>query len=153
MAVEIGEKVENFKFNATSELSGQLSDYLGKTVVLYFYPKDSTPGCTKQGQELRDAFKKYQKNNVVIFGVSRDSLSSHQKFKERQEFPFELISDVDSKLCDLFGVVQEKSMFGKKYMGIVRSTFVIDESGVLSAEYRKVSVKDHLKWLDEVLGM
>jgi peroxiredoxin Q/BCP len=153
MSVEVGQELTNFKFNATSGVSGSLSDYRGKTVVLYFYPKDSTPGCTQQGQDLTKAYDSIKDNNVVLFGVSRDSLASHEKFKEKQGFPFELISDSDSELCDLFEVVQEKSMFGKKYMGIVRSTFVIDEEGCLSAEYRKVSVKDHLKWLNEVLGI
>ena len=153
MSIELGQKVKDFTFNATNGVSGKLSDYLGKEVVLYFYPKDATPGCTTQGQELRDNFAQYEKRDVVIFGISRDSLNSHEKFKEKQNFPFELISDSDEQLCQLFAVMKEKSMFGKKYMGIERSTFVIDKEGALCAEYRKVKVKDHIKWLHDVLAI
>lgn len=153
MSIELGDIVKDFRFNATSGISGKLSDYLGKEVVLYFYPKDSTPGCTTQGQALRDAYKSFEDKGIVIFGISRESLASHEKFKEKQSFPFELISDTDEELCNLFDVIKQKSMFGKKYMGIERSTFVIDKKGKLCAEYRKVKVADHLSWLNGVLDI
>ncbi|MEC7917638.1 MAG: peroxiredoxin, partial [Pseudomonadota bacterium] len=115
----------------------------GKRIVLYFYPKDSTPGCTTEGQNFRDLFKKFKKENTVIFGLSRESIKSHENFKEKQAFPFELISDPDEKICNQFDVIKEKSMYGRKYMGIDRSTFVIDEKGKLIKEWRKVKVTGH----------
>ena len=117
-------------------------------MVIYFYPKDNTPGCTQQGQDFRDNYTSFQHQQTIILGVSRDNLSSHEKFKEKQNFPFELISDQDEKLCMLFDVMKEKSMYGKTYTGIERSTFLIDEKSVLRKEWRKVKVKGHV---DEVL--
>jgi peroxiredoxin Q/BCP len=143
MTIAIGDKVPDFKFEATSNVSGKLSDYRGKTVVLYFYPKDHTPGCTQESQDFRDAIKKFEKTKAVIFGISRDSLASHEKFKTKQELPFELISDPDSVLCELFDVIKPKNMFGKMVKGIVRSTFLIDGNGILKEEWRKVSVGGH----------
>lgn len=142
--MNLGEKVPNFTFHATSNTNAQLSDYLGKTVILYFYPKDATPGCTTEGQEFRDAYPQFQALNAVIFGISRDSLKSHENFKAKQQFPFELISDADEQLCQLFDVIKMKNMYGKQVRGIERSTFLIDPHGVLVQEWRKVSVKDHV---------
>jgi peroxiredoxin Q/BCP len=112
-------------------------------VVLYFYPKDSTPGCTLEGQDFRDLHIKFRRQNTRVFGVSRDSLASHQKFRAKQEFPFDLLSDPDESLCRQFDVVREKSLYGRKYMGVQRSTFLIDTSGKLKGEWRNVKVKGH----------
>lgn len=146
--VSIDKKVPQFKSPATGDQVIKLSDLKGKNVVLYFYPKDSTPGCTLEGQDFRDNIRKFRARNTVILGVSRDKLSSHEKFKEKQKFPFDLLSDEDESLCTLFDVIKEKNMYGKKVMGIERSTFLIDEKGVLRQEWRKVKVKGHV---DEVL--
>ncbi|VEB32616.1 bacterioferritin comigratory protein [Legionella sainthelensi] len=143
-----GESVPNFTFTATSGLSGQLNDYLGQYVVLYFYPKDATPGCTTEGQNFSDAYPQFQALNTQIFGISRDSLKSHENFKVKQCFPFELISDQDEHLCQLFDVIKMKSMYGKQVRGIERSTFIIDPQGKLLKEWRKVKVNGHV---DEVL--
>lgn len=121
----------------------QLKDLRGKHVVIYFYPKDATPGCTQEGQDFRDLHAKFRRQNVVIFGVSRDSLSSHEKFKAKQKFPFDLISDPDEELCRKFDVIREKSLYGRKFMGVERSTFLIDANGKLRREWRKVKVKGH----------
>ena len=115
----------------------------GKKVVVYFYPKDSTPGCTTAGQDIRDLYSKFKRQNTVILGVSRDSLASHEKFKVEQKFPFDLLSDSDEALCKKFDVIHEKSLYGRKFMGVVRSTFLIDENGKLHKEWRKVRVKGH----------
>jgi peroxiredoxin Q/BCP len=146
--VKINKKIPEFSVSTTA---GQIQskNLQGKNVVLYFYPKDNTSGCTQQGQDFRDKHTLFQKQQTIILGVSRDSLSSHEKFKEKQNFPFELISDQDEKLCTLFDVIKEKSMYGKKYLGIERSTFLIDEKGTLRQEWRKVKVKGHA---DEVLA-
>lgn len=147
--MNIGESVPNFAFSATSGLNAHLSDYQGQYVVLYFYPKDATPGCTTEGQDFRDAYLKFQALNTQIFGISRDSLKSHENFKAKQNFPFELICDQDEQLCQLFDVIRMKSMYGKQVRGIERSTFIIDPQGKLIKEWRKVSVKGHV---DEVLS-
>lgn len=147
--MNIGESVPDFAFTATNGLNARLSDYRGQYVVLYFYPKDATPGCTTEGQDFRDAYPQFQELNTQIFGVSRDSLKSHENFKAKQNFPFELISDQDEQLCQLFDVIKMKSMYGKQVRGIERSTFIIDHQGKLSKEWRKVSVKGHV---DEVLS-
>ncbi|KTD34590.1 peroxiredoxin [Legionella israelensis] len=146
--MKIGDKIE-CEFMATNNLSANLADYAGKWLVLYFYPKDSTPGCTTEGQCFRDAYSQFQELNTEIFGVSRDGLKSHNNFKIKQQFPFELISDGEGKLCELFDVIKMKSMFGKQALGIERSTFIIDGQGVLRHEWRKVKVKGHV---DEVLA-
>ncbi|MCW8409239.1 peroxiredoxin [Legionella sp. PATHC035] len=147
--MNIGESIPDFAFSATSGINAHLSDYKGQYVVLYFYPKDATPGCTTEGQDFRDAYPQFQKLNAQIFGISRDSLKSHENFKAKQNFPFELISDPDEQLCQLFDVIKMKSMYGKQVRGIERSTFIIDPQGKLSKEWRKVSVKGHV---DEVLS-
>lgn len=145
----LGKKVPAFALPATSGRTIALADLKGKNLVLYFYPKDSTPGCTTEGQDFRDRYDEFQALNTEIFGVSRDSLKSHENFKAKQSFPFELLSDSDETLCRLFDVIKEKNMYGKKVMGIERSTFLIDGKGVLRAEWRKVKVAGHA---DEVLN-
>ena len=139
----LNQPVNNFTALATSEQTIQLSDLTGQHVVLYFYPKDSTPGCTTESQDFRDLQQQFSAANTVIFGISRDSLRSHENFKAKQELPFELISDPDELLCKQFDVIKEKNMFGKKHLGIERSTFLIDQTGVLHAEWRKVKVPGH----------
>src|SRR5437016_2863614 len=144
----IGTSIKDFELSATSNRTIKLSDLRGKNVVLYFYPKDSTPGCTREGQDFRDLHEKFMQANTLVLGVSRDSLKAHEKFKEKQCFPFELLSDPENKLCQYFGVLKEKNMFGKKVFGIERSTFLIDKAGNLVREWRKVDVFGHA---DEVL--
>lgn len=143
--VSIGKKVPDFALPATGEQDIRLSELKGKKVVIYFYPKDSTPGCTTEGQDFRDHYNKFKRANTVILGVSRDSIKSHENFKTKQAFPFELLSDQEEKLCALFDVIKEKNMYGKKLMGIERSTFLIDAQGVLRAEWRKVKVAGHVE--------
>ena len=126
-----------------------LSAHRGKTVVLYFYPKDNTPGCTTEGQNFAASSAKFTNANVVIAGISRDSVKSHDGFKARMKFPFELISDPDEKLCELFGVIKMKNMYGRQVRGVERSTFVIDGSGKLRKEWRGVKVPNHV---DQVLA-
>jgi len=135
--------VKDFKAAATGDKTIQLKSLRGKKVVIYFYPKDATPGCTTEGQDFRDLHARFKRQNAVIFGVSRDSLASHEKFKEKQKFPFDLISDPDEKLCRQFDVIQEKTLYGRKFMGVERSTFLIDEAGKLRQEWRKVKVNGH----------
>ena len=143
MSVKINTKVKKFKVSATNELEINSDELLGKNFVIYFYPKDNTPGCTQEGEDFRDLYKEFKKLKTEIYGVSRDSLKSHEGFKEKYKYPFELISDHEEKLCNLFNVIKEKNMYGKKYMGIERSTFLINKEGKLSAEWRKVKVKGH----------
>ena len=142
--VELNKKVPAFKCVATPEQTIKLSDFIGKKLVLYFYPKDSTPGCTTEGQDFQAALTKLKRAGAIVFGVSRDSLSSHMKFKDKFEFKFELISDSEEELCKLFDVIKMKNMYGKKVRGIERSTFLIDEKGILREEWRKVKVKEHV---------
>jgi len=142
--VIVGKPIPDIKVIATDEQSFNLSDIRGKNLVLYFYPKDNTPGCTTEGQDFRDYYEEFRKLKTVIFGVSRDSLTSHENFKDKQCFPFDLISDQDEKLCKLFDVIKEKSLYGKTYLGIERSTFLIDSKGILHKEYRGVKVDGHV---------
>lgn len=142
--MKLGDRITTANFLATNEVQADLASYLGKWLILYFYPKDSTPGCTTEGQEFRDAYPQIQALNAEIFGISRDSLKSHEKFKCNQQFPFELISDTDEVLCQQFDVIKMKSMYGKQVRGIERSTFIIDPQGILKYEWRKVSVKGHV---------
>ena len=135
--------VADFTCDATGDQSIRLKDLRGQNVILYFYPKDNTPGCTQEGLDFKKLHAKFRGQKTVIFGVSRDSLASHEKFKARQGFPFELISDPDEKLCRKFDVIHEKSLYGRKFMGVVRSTFLIDKDGKLRAEWLKVKVKGH----------
>ncbi|OUU78588.1 MAG: peroxiredoxin [Gammaproteobacteria bacterium TMED78] len=147
--ISIGKKIPNFTARATSEVTIKSKDLLGKIIILYFYPKDDTPGCTIEGQDFSKNYNKFKKLNSEVFGISRDSLILHEKFKKKFSFPFDLISDESEKLCNLFDVIKEKNMYGKKYMGIERSTFIIDEKQKLFKEWRKVKVKDHV---NEVLA-
>ncbi len=147
--VKIGNKVKNFSRPSTGDKTISLKDLSGKKVVLYFYPKDSTPGCTTEGQNFRDAKEKFSRLNTVIFGVSRDSMKRHENFKAKQNFNFDLLSDEDESLCQQFDVIKLKKLYGKEYMGIERSTFLIDENGKLLEEWRGVKVKGHV---DEVLA-
>lgn len=147
----LNKKVPNFNFVATSELTGKLSDYKGKKIVLYFYPKDSTPGCTKESEGFRDHHLKFKRHNTIIFGISRDTLKSHEKFKDKLGLPFELISDEEASLCQLFDVIKLKNMYGKKVRGIERSTFLIDETGKLVGVWRKVKVDGHVEAVLEAL--
>jgi len=133
----------DFKCPATGDQTIHLKSLRGKKVVIYFYPKDSTPGCTTEGQDFRDLHAKFKRQNAVILGVSRDSIASHEKFKAKQKFPFELLSDADELLCRKFDVIKEKTLYGRKFMGIERSTFLIDDRGKLRQEWRKVKVKGH----------
>ncbi|MBI3774970.1 MAG: thioredoxin-dependent thiol peroxidase [Gammaproteobacteria bacterium] len=142
--VSIGNAVPNFELPATSEQAIALAALKGKKVVLYFYPKDATPGCTIESQNFRDAQDQFKRAGAVILGVSRDSLKSHEKFKENECLPFELLSDEDETLCELFGVMKLKNMYGKQVRGIERSTFLIDASGVLRQEWRGVKVDGHV---------
>lgn len=135
--------VADFKCAATGDQIIQLKNLRGQKVVIYFYPKDSTPGCTTESQDFRDLHTKFRRQKTVILGVSRDSIASHEKFKAKQSLPFELLSDVDEKVCRKFDVIKEKSLYGRKFMGIERSTFLIDEAGKLRQEWRKVKVKGH----------
>jgi|SRR5690606_924781 len=144
MTVTVGKKVPAFSVPATGGKSLGLKDFKGKRLVLYFYPKDSTPGCTTEGQDFRDHYKQFLKANCDILGVSQDSLKRHDNFKGKQEFPFELLSDEDGTLCELFDVIKLKKMYGKEFMGIERSTFLIDENGKLAQEWRKVKVPGHV---------
>jgi peroxiredoxin Q/BCP len=143
-SVILGKKIPAFALPATGGQTIKLADLKGKNLVLYFYPKDSTPGCTTEGQDFRDHYDEFQALNTEVLGVSRDSLKSHENFKTKQSFPFELLSDGDETLCRLFDVIKEKNMYGKKVMGIERSTFLIDGKGILRAEWRKVKVAGHV---------
>ncbi len=143
--INIGNPVPNFTVPATSETTVELGQLVGKNIILYFYPKDHTPGCTSQGLDFKSMHDDFLDANALVFGVSQDSLEEHEKFKLKQGYPFELISDQDGSLCKLFDVIRMKSMYGKKFMGIERSTFLIDHKGVLQHEWRKVRIKNHVK--------
>jgi len=135
--------VADFTGESTGDKQVRLKDLRGQNVVLYFYPKDSTPGCTTEGQDFRDLHGQFKRQKTVIFGVSRDSIASHEKFRAKQSFPFDLLSDGDEKICRKFDVIQEKTLYGRKFMGIERSTFLIDKDGKLRQEWRKLKVKGH----------
>lgn len=147
--VEIGKKVPAFSAPATGDSDIKLSQLKGQNLVLYFYPKDNTPGCTTESQDFHTARNKFAKLNTVILGVSRDSLKSHDNFKAKFKLGFELLSDTEEELCGLFDVIKMKNMYGKQVRGIERSTFLIDEKGYLRQEWRKVKVAGHV---DEVLA-
>lgn len=145
MAVAIGQTVPDCTMQVTGDTNPlMLSALRGSKLVIYFYPKDNTPGCTQESQDFRDAYAAFQANNTLILGVSRDSLKSHEKFQARQSLPFNLISDTDESLCQLFGVIQAKNSYGRVVRGIERSTFLLDEQGVLRKEWRKVKVAGHI---------
>lgn len=152
MSVAIGKKVRDFTLPMTGDQTFRLSDYRGSRVVLYFYPKDNTSGCTAEGQDFRDNHTRFRRRKTRVFGISRDSLKSHENFKAKHGFPFELLSDVDERVCRQFDVIREKNMYGRKVMGIERSTFLIDEQGVLRREWRKVKVKGHVEEVLEAVA-
>jgi len=144
----IGKAVPDFEAAATGDKVIKLSELKGKNVIIYFYPKDSTPGCTREGQDFRDNHNKFKRQKCLVFGVSRDSIKSHENFKAKQAFTFDLLSDKEEVLCKLFDVIKMKNMYGKKVRGIVRSTFLIDANGILQHEWRGLKVPGHA---DEVL--
>jgi peroxiredoxin Q/BCP len=145
MVVE-GEKAPNFTLEADDGRPVSLKDYLGKKVVLYFYPKDGTLGCTREAVEFRDFADEFEKQRAVIVGVSKDSVRSHKKFKEKHDLPFTLLSDPEGKVLDLYGVWKEKSLYGRTFMGTERTTFLIDEKGIVLKVYRKVKAKGHAQF-------
>ena len=140
--IEAGKKAPQFALEGTGG-NWSLSDGAGGAVVIYFYPRDNTPGCTQEGEAFAAAYAQFKKAKANIVGISADSMAAHGKFKRKMAFPFELLSDPDQKVCKLYGVIREKSMYGKKFMGIERSTFLIDGKGVLRHEWRKVRVNGH----------
>ena len=144
-SLKIGDTVPALSFKTTSGQSHTFADFAGQTVVLYFYPKDDTPGCTIEAKGFRDHLQDFKNKNTLILGVSKDSETSHHKFREKYCLPFDLIIDTETELCQLFGVLKDKSMFGKKYKGIERSTFIISPEGKLIKEWRKVNVLGHVK--------
>ena len=143
--VEIGKKISNFKAKSTNENEFILKDFQDRLLVLYFYPKDNTPGCTQEGIDFSSNYKKFRNLNAEIIGISKDNIKSHENFKKKYKYKFDLISDEDEKICKMFDVIKEKNMYGKKYMGIERSTFIIDKKGKLLKEWRKVKVKGHVE--------
>jgi peroxiredoxin Q/BCP len=149
--IAIGKPVPDIELPATGENSIKLSDYRGKPIVLYFYPKASTPGCTQEGLDFKAAIAKFRRQSAVILGASRDSLKAQENFKQKQGFPFDLLSDKEELLCKAFDVIKMKSMYGKQVRGIERSTFLIDAEGVLRQEWRKVKVKGHVEEVLEAL--
>lgn len=149
MPIKIGNKAPNFSLPANGEQTASLKSLTGKNVIVYFYPKDDTPGCTKEACGFRDAMPDFKKANTVVIGVSKDTIAKHEKFISKYDLNFSLASDEDNSMCDDYGVWKEKNMYGRKYMGIERSTFLIDGKGVLRAEWRKVKVLGHV---DEVLA-
>ena len=149
--MKVGSKVKNFKAEMTGKADFNLAEYKGKRIVIYFYPRDNTPGCTSEGEDFRDNYKLFKKMKTEIFGVSKDSLKSHEGFKEKFKFPFELISDPDEKVCRIFDVIKEKSMYGKKYMGIQRSTFLINTDQKIQHIWNKVKVPGHAEEVLEIV--
>ncbi len=149
--VTTGAAVTDFEADATDDLRFKLSDYRGKHLILYFYPRDNTPGCTTEGQNFKQHFNDFEALNTVIFGISRDSLTAHQKFKAKYDFPFQLIADPDETICNLFDVIKMKNMYGKQVRGIERSTFLINPDSVLINEWRKIKVKGHVEQVLETI--
>lgn len=153
-APRLNRVVADFSASATRNNTIRLKDLRGQNVVIYFYPKDSTPGCTSEGQDFRDLHATFRRQGAIVLGVSRDSIASHEKFRDKQKFPFDLISDPDEAVCRKFDVIQEKTLYGRKFMGIERSTFLIDAAGKLRSEWRKVKVKGHAaEVLEAVKGL
>ena len=150
MTLKIGDMAPDFTLETDTQKTFSLSKSLGKALVLYFYPKDNTPGCTKEACDFRDYFEMFQKHGVDIFGISKDSAKAHTKFKEKFKLPFTLLVDVHGDVCEAYGVLNKKSLFGKTFLGIQRSTFLIDKNGTIRAIWRKVKVPGHVEQiLDE----
>lgn len=141
--LKIGDKAPEFTLPADTNENISLKQFRGKKVIIYFYPKDNTPGCTKEACDFRDNFSQFKQHEAVIFGISKDSPATHLKFKQKHELPFTLLSDKDAKVCEAYGVINPKSLFGKTFLGIQRSTFLIDENGVIQGIWRKVKVPQH----------
>ena len=141
--VKVGKRIENFTLPATGDQDLSLEDFRGSSLIIYFYPKDNTPGCTTEGKDFRDLYSQFKAAGVDIVGVSRDSVRTHGNFRNKHDFPFHLISDSEESLCKQFDVIKEKKLYGRTYMGIERSTFLIDAEGVLQQEWRKVRVPGH----------
>mgnify|MGYP001182546098 FL=1 len=141
----LGKKMPAFTCYATREKTISTKELKGNPFILYFYPRDNTPGCTQEGIDFRDNHAKFKSYKVTVLGVSRDSLQSHEKFRTKYKLPFDLVSDPNEKLCKLFGVIKEKNMYGKKVLGIERSTFLVDSEGILRCEWRKIRVSGHVK--------
>ncbi|EGV51783.1 peroxiredoxin [Candidatus Endoriftia persephone] len=151
MSVEIGQPIPDIELLLTGNQQSRLSAYRGKPLLLYFYPKASTPGCTTEGRDFSALINKFRRQSTVILGASRDGLKAQENFKAKQQFPFELISDKEEALCNLFDVIKLKNMYGKQVRGIERSTFLIDEQGVLRQEWRKVKIKGHAEEVLEAI--
>lgn len=149
--LQIGQPVPDFELPATNEKSVSLSSYRGRMIILYFYPKDLTPACTQESCDFRDASVTFEESNAAILGISTNDLKSHHKFIEKYQLPFLLLADPEHKVCELFGVWQEKKLYGRTYMGIVRSTFLIDEYGILVQEWRNIKVKGHVEAVKRAL--
>ncbi|HJT52041.1 MAG TPA: peroxiredoxin, partial [Nitrosospira sp.] len=141
----LNQSIPNFELPSTGNKLFRLSEAAGKNLVIYFYPKDDTPGCTTEGRDFRDAYTEFAKLNCEIVGISRDSVKSHENFKAKMDFPFELLSDADETVCKLFGVMKMKNMYGKQVRGVERSTFVVDTGGILRKEWRGVKVPNHVQ--------
>jgi peroxiredoxin Q/BCP len=152
MSVTIGETVPDIELPATGGGNIKLSDYRGRNLVLFFYPKASTPGCTQEGKDFRDAIEQFRALNTEVLGASRDGIKAQENFKSKQTFPFDLLSDKDEALCKLFDVIKLKKMYGRESLGIERSTFLIDTEGVLRREWRKVKVKGHVAEVLDVVS-
>ncbi|MBE9547786.1 MAG: peroxiredoxin [Proteobacteria bacterium] len=151
--IKIGAKAPDIPLAATDGKTISIKDFKGKSLILYFYPKDNTPGCTREGQDFSDLYPQFQAANSEILGVSRDTVRVHDNFRKKHQFPFDLLSDSEEKLCNAFGVIREKKLYGRTYMGIVRSTFLICPEGKLVAAWDKVRVKDHAQdVLNTLLG-
>lgn len=147
LLIEEGLKAPDFKLLGSDKKEHKLSDYINKKVILYFYPKDNTPGCSREAQDFKESIKDFTDNNTIIIGISRDSIKSHDKFIEKYDLPFLLLSDEEETVCNLYGVLKEKTMFGKKCFGIERSTFVIGKDMTIEKIYRKVKVAGHVEGL------
>ena len=150
--VSVGKRVKNFTLPATGDQNLSLSDFSGRSLIVYFYPKDNTPGCIREGQEFRDLYPRFKEAGADVIGVSRDSVRTHNNYRNKHEFPFHLLSDSDESLCKQFDVIKEKKLYGRTYMGIERSTFLIDADGVLKQEWRKVRVPGHAQAVLDALG-
>ncbi|GKU26937.1 peroxiredoxin [Clostridium folliculivorans] len=149
--MELNTLAQDFSIAGSDGNIHKLSDYRGKKVILYFYPKDNTPGCTNEACDFRDNYQQISDYNAIVLGISRDSLASHDKFITKLGLPFILLSDENQEVCNIYDVIKEKNMYGKKSLGIERSTFIIDENGILVKEFRKVKVKDHISEVLEIL--
>ena len=153
MSVELDKKIPDFEITATNGIKTSFSKFQGNKIVLYFYPRDNTPGCTQESIDFTGNYNNFLKNGVIVFGISRDTLASHEKFKAKYDMPFDLIADPEENICNLFGVMKDKNMYGKKVRGIERSTLIINEDGVLRKEWRKVKVPGHVDAVLEYLNL